>query len=133
MTRARIVAAGMFGFAGLVVALLAMTARPEAVFAGRPSSPVSSSGELVTLASPLGENGQQLVVIEPELQSMCVYHIDSSGVITLKSAAQLPTGTCSWNSTTAPVPYRATSARKTIIRSASGESRSATERGGLKA
>ncbi len=115
MTKVRIVAAGMFGFAGLVVAFFAMTARPEAVFAGRPSSPVSTSGQLVTLTSPLGENRQQLVVIEPELQSMCVYHIDSSGVVTLKSGAT-STGTCKWNSTTAPVLYRARSVRRTIIR-----------------
>jgi hypothetical protein len=86
VTRTKVVATGTLVFAGLVVAIFAAVAQPEAVYTGRvPTSPVTASGQLITLASQLGENRQQLVVIDPELHVMSVYHIDSAGEITLKS------------------------------------------------
>jgi hypothetical protein len=39
----------------------------------------------VTLTTALGENRQQLLVIDPELHVMGVYHVDSNGEVTLKS------------------------------------------------
>ncbi|HEX4144094.1 MAG TPA: hypothetical protein VHY91_11215 [Pirellulales bacterium] len=86
MTHTKIAAAGMLVFAGLVVAALTATVQPDAVFAGRmASSPVGASGQLVTQVTPLGENRQQYVVIEPDLHVMAVYHIDAAGEIVLKS------------------------------------------------
>ncbi len=82
----RIAAAGILVSAGLVIAALAATVRPEAVFAGRVGpSPVSGSSQLVTMVSALGENRQQLLVIDPELHVMSVYHLDANGEVTLKS------------------------------------------------
>ena len=86
MTQMRIAAAGMLVFAGLIVAIFTLTAQPKAVFAGRVGpSPVSTSGQMVTQMTPLGDNRQQLVVIEPELQVMAVYQIDAMGEVVLKS------------------------------------------------
>ena len=48
-------------------------------------SPVSTSGQLITQVTPLGDNRQQLVVIDPELHAMAVYHIDAAGEVVLKS------------------------------------------------
>jgi hypothetical protein len=82
----RLAAAGILVFAGLVIAVLALTVQSGAVFAERPlPSPVSGSSHLVTLVTPLGENRQQLLVIDPELHVMSVYHLDGGGEITLKS------------------------------------------------
>jgi hypothetical protein len=83
----RIAAAGILVFAGLVIAVLVGTVRPDAAFAAprSGSSPVSGSSQLVTLVTALGENRQQLLVIDPELHVMSVYHVDSGGEVTLKS------------------------------------------------
>ena len=58
---------------------------PEAanvVAAGAPGS----SGELITLASPLGEHRQQLTLIDPRTRVMGIYHVDNTtGEIALKS------------------------------------------------
>ncbi len=82
----RIAAAGILVSAGLLIASLAVTVRPDAVFAVRVGpSPVSGSSQLVTLVTALGENRQQLLVIDPELHVMSVYHLDASGEVTLKS------------------------------------------------
>jgi hypothetical protein len=86
VTHLRIAAAGVLVFAGLIVAVLSVTVQPDAVFAGRmAASPVSSSGQLVTQVTSLGDNRQQTVVIDPELHVMAVYHIDAAGEIVLKS------------------------------------------------
>jgi len=82
----RIAAAGILVAAGLVIASLAQTVNPHAVFADRVgSSSVSGSSQLITLVTPLGDNRQQLVVIDPELHVMSVYHLDAAGEIVLKS------------------------------------------------
>jgi len=50
--------------------------------------PASSGvgGELITLMSPLGEFGQQLIVIDPKVRSLSVYHIQgATGEVALKS------------------------------------------------
>ena len=83
----RIAAAGILVFAGLVIAALAVTVSPDAVCAaGRVGpSPVGGSSQLVTLLSALGDNRQQLLVIDPEMHVMSVYHLDPNGEVTLKS------------------------------------------------
>jgi hypothetical protein len=82
----RIAVAGILVSAGLVIATLLGTVRPEAAFGARSgASPVSGSGQLVTLMSAVGENRQQLLVVDPELHVMSVYHVDANGEITLKS------------------------------------------------
>ncbi len=83
----RIAAAGILVSAGLVIAALAATVWPDAVLAaGRVGpSPVSGSSQLVTQLSVLGDNRQQLLVIDPELHVMGVYHVDANGEVTLKS------------------------------------------------
>jgi hypothetical protein len=86
VTQMRIAAAGLLVFAGLIFAIFTTSVQPDAVFAGRmASSPVSASGPLVTQVTPLGDNRQQYVVIEPDLHVMAVYHIDAAGEIVLKS------------------------------------------------
>ena len=86
MNATKILAAGVLVFAGLAVAGVLAMAQPGAVFAQRvPATPVSTSGQLVTLSTPLGENRQQLVVIDPVLQVMGVYHVDSAGEVALRS------------------------------------------------
>jgi hypothetical protein len=86
VTRMRIAAAGMLVFAGLIVAMIAVTVQPDAAFAGRATpSPVSTSGQLITQVTPLADNRQQYVLIDPELHAMAVYHIDAQGEVVLKS------------------------------------------------
>ncbi|HTU23998.1 MAG TPA: hypothetical protein VMF30_01295 [Pirellulales bacterium] len=86
MTRMRIAAAGLLVFAGGIVAALLLTVQPSAVFAGRVApSPVSTSGQLITQMTALGDNRQQLVAIDPEMQVMAVYQIDAAGEVMLKS------------------------------------------------
>ena len=86
MTPMRIAAAGMLVFAGLIVAIFTVMVQPDAAFAGRATpSPVSTSGQLITQMTPLADNRQQLVVIDPELHAMAVYHIDAAGEVLLKS------------------------------------------------
>ncbi len=86
MTRVRIAAAGTLGFAVLIVAICAVAVQPDAVFAGRTAPlPVSTSGQLVTQVIPLGDDRQQLVIIDPELHSLAVYQIDAAGQVVLKS------------------------------------------------
>ena len=90
MTRMRIAAAGMLVFAGLIVAIFAVTVQPNPVFAGRTTpSPVSTSGQLITEVTPLADNHQQLMVIDPELQAMAIYHIDAAGEVVLKSVRNI--------------------------------------------
>ncbi len=83
----RIAVAGILVSAGLVIAILVGTVHPDAA-QGAPrggASPVSGSGQLVTLVTALGENRQQLLVIDPEMHVMSVYHVDANGEVTLKS------------------------------------------------
>ena len=82
----KLMAAGVLAAAVLVVAIFLVAVRPEPVFADRVgASPVGGSSQLVTLVSPLADNRQQLLVIDPELHVMSVYHLDATGEILLKS------------------------------------------------
>ncbi len=86
MTLMRLAAAGILIFAALIVAFLTVTVRPEPAFAGRAvPSPVGTSGQFVAQMSSLGDKGQQLVLIEPEMHALAVYQIDAAGEVVLKS------------------------------------------------
>ena len=86
----RLWAAGVVVAAGLLIAVLGVTVDPHAVFADRVGpSPVNGSSQLVTLLTPLADNRQQLLVIDPELHMMGVYHLDAGGQIVLKKHAQI--------------------------------------------
>jgi hypothetical protein len=51
-----------------------------------PSVESGAGAELITLAAPLGENRQQLIIIDPRMRVVGVYHIDAAtGEIALKS------------------------------------------------
>src|SRR4051812_47016932 len=75
----------------LAIAVLCTLTAPSAVFAQRASS--SHTGDtsgLITLSTPISDSRQQLTLIDPQMRSMCVYHIDSaSGEITLKSVRNI--------------------------------------------
>ena len=77
--------------ASLVVVVLGVQAQPNVGMAQRPSSPPAvASSQLITLTAQVGDNRQQLTVIDPALRVMSVYHIESStGVITLKSVRNI--------------------------------------------
>jgi len=81
----RIAATGAFVVAGLLVATFAMAFQPEVPARRSGMSSVSGSSHLVTLATPLGNDQQQLVLVDPELRVMSVYHISSKGEIELMS------------------------------------------------
>lgn len=75
--------------AGLVLALLAATTGRESV-AQPPGNSSSTGGELITLATPLGDDRQMLTVIDPRSRVIGVYHIESaSGEIALKSVREI--------------------------------------------
>ncbi len=47
-------------------------------------------GELISLATPVGDNRQQLTVIDPKMRVVSVYHIElATGEITLKSVRNI--------------------------------------------
>ena len=87
------IAAGILVAAGLAMAALAVAAPPGALLADRVgASPVMGSSQLVTLVTPLGDNRQQLLLVDPELHVMSIYHLEASGEITLRSVPQLSLG-----------------------------------------
>jgi hypothetical protein len=46
--------------------------------------------ELVTLATPVGDNRQMLTIVDPRTRSICVYHVEmATGAIALKSARNI--------------------------------------------
>ncbi len=77
--------------ASLVVVALGVQAQPNVGLAQRPSSPPAVvSNQLITLTAQVGDNRQQLTVIDPALRVMSVYHIElASGIITLKSVRNI--------------------------------------------
>jgi len=74
--------------AGLVLALLAATTGRES--AAQPPGNISSGSELITLATPVGEDRQLLTVIDPRARVISVYHIElATGEIALKSVREI--------------------------------------------
>jgi hypothetical protein len=82
----RVAVVGAVVLAGLVVAMLGTTLMPREGFAQRLGPTPTSTSGLITHTTPLGDNRQQLTVIDPEMRVMSVYHIETStGQIVLKS------------------------------------------------
>ncbi|HEX4148663.1 MAG TPA: hypothetical protein VHY20_06735, partial [Pirellulales bacterium] len=61
----------------LSVVMLASASGPEAASVAAAPVAAGSSGELITLASALGEHRQQLTLIDPRTRVMGIYHVDS--------------------------------------------------------
>ena len=57
------------------------------------AGPVASEGagqELVTLATPVGDNRQMLTIVDPRTRAICVYHVElATGAIALKSVRHI--------------------------------------------
>src|SRR6185295_19420982 len=72
---------------GVAIAGLMATTLSDTVFAQQRSTShvVGHSGGLVTQTTAIGDNRQQLTIIDPERHAMSVYHIEPSGEIVLKS------------------------------------------------
>ncbi len=81
---------GLVG-AVLVIALGMVTTGPNPVLAQRsPGAQPAPAGDLLAFATPLGDQHQQFVVIDPKTRVMSVYHIErASGEIALKSVRQI--------------------------------------------
>jgi hypothetical protein len=66
--------------------VLAAVGAPDAAAVVAPAAGTSSTGELITLTSPLGEHRQQLTLIDARTRVMGIYHVDNTtGEIALKS------------------------------------------------
>jgi len=85
----RIAVAGVVS-ALVVFVALSLAALPNVGLAQR-NSPLVQGGSagLTTLSSPIGENRQQLTVVDPDMRVISVYHIDAKGEITLKSVRNI--------------------------------------------
>lgn len=71
----------------LVLAAWVGWANVPSAFVGAGPANSGVGSELITLTSPLGDFGQQLIVIDPKLRSLSVYHVSAAtGELSLKSA-----------------------------------------------
>jgi len=78
--------------AGLVIAAVAATPDPSEVFAQRPgpNRSISPAGELIAVSTVVDDKYQQLVVIDPKLKVMSVYHVElATGKIALRSVRNI--------------------------------------------
>jgi hypothetical protein len=73
------------------VAVVGLTlSSPNVGFAQRIGGSTLGAGNLITIPTPAGEGRQQITVIDPELRSLSVYHIElSTGEVTLKSVRKI--------------------------------------------
>ena len=79
---------------GLVTATAAVAEQGAEMFTQRPTPTapapaVAVGSELIVVPTSLGDKGQMLTVVAPRQQVLCVYHIDLTGKITLKSARNI--------------------------------------------
>jgi hypothetical protein len=85
----RVAVLGAGVLASLVFAVLAAALAPRVGLAQR-NAPLPTGGGLIALASPAGEQRQQVTVIDPDTRVLGVYHIESStGEVTLKSVRNI--------------------------------------------
>jgi hypothetical protein len=76
---------GALSLAVLVIGAWAVTTQSVG-FAQRPAPSPTGGNGLISHVAQVGENRQQLTVIDPEMRVVAVYHIEmSKGEITLKS------------------------------------------------
>ena len=86
----RIAVFGALTVVGLVVATVAAAVGPQGGVAAPGVSAAGDGSGLVTLTTPVGENVQQLVVIDPRTRAMAVYHVDTTdGKIWLRSVRNI--------------------------------------------
>jgi hypothetical protein len=87
----RTAAVGAGALASLVVAMLVAAAIPSVGFAQRaPSAPPLGGEGLIALTMDVGDQRQQVTVIDPATRVMGVYHIElSTGEVTLKSVRRI--------------------------------------------
>src|ERR1044071_2592304 len=86
----RIAVIGGFVLASLIAVVGAAVSWPDVGFAQRVATASVGGGNLITIPTPAGDKYQQITVIDPELRSMSVYHIElSTGEITLKSVRKI--------------------------------------------
>ena len=87
----RIAMLGAGVLASLVFAALVAALVPSVGFAQRTASPpLVSNGGLIALAIAVGDQRQQVTIIDPATRVLGVYHIElSSGEVTLKSVRNL--------------------------------------------
>jgi hypothetical protein len=87
-TRRGLIAAGCLGAAGVAAAILG-NGGLAAQRAGRALPPMATNdqtGPLWTLATPLDDGRQMLLVIDQQNRAMAIYHVDpANGTLTLKS------------------------------------------------
>jgi hypothetical protein len=74
-----------------LVAIVGLTvSSPSVGFAQRVTPTALGASGLITIPTPAGEGRQQITVIDPELRSMSVYHIElATGEVTLKSVRKI--------------------------------------------
>ena len=83
---------GALAGAGLAMAAVGTLDPQSEVFAQRPASEFQSDAgrQLIAMPGPTNENGQLFVVVDPQMRSMSVYHVDrSTGKIELKSVRNI--------------------------------------------
>ena len=83
---------GVLVGAGLVMAAIAVLVPEDRVFAQRPAPELRSTGgrDLIALLGPTDNSGQLLMVIDPQMRAMSVYHVEgATGKIALKSVRNI--------------------------------------------
>jgi hypothetical protein len=82
----RIAVVGTVVAIGLVMASLTWAIGPDGGISSRGGvSPVVGSSRLETVVTSLGDQVQQVLLVDPEQRVMTVYHITKTGEIVLKS------------------------------------------------
>jgi hypothetical protein len=88
----RTVMLGSLVVAGLVLAAMGMEPNRNVVFAQRSTSvqPALPEGQLIALSTTVGEQYQQLSVIDPKSRVLAIYHVDlKSGEVALCSVRNI--------------------------------------------
>lgn len=81
---------GALFVAGLWVLVAPAAGGRERVATAGPVASEGAGAELVTLATPVGENRQMLTIVDPRTRAICVYHVEmASGAIALKSVRNI--------------------------------------------
>jgi hypothetical protein len=80
---------GALAIAGLWMLVAGAAGGRDRVSAAGPATE-GVGQELVTLATPVGEKGQMLTIVDPRTRAICVYHVElATGAIALKSARNI--------------------------------------------
>lgn len=87
----RTAAVGVGALASLVAAVLVVAAGPSVSLAQRtPAAPALGGDGLIALPVQIGDQRQQITVIDPATRVLGVYHIDlTTGEVTLKSVRRI--------------------------------------------